>query len=350
MTEAAHPGAPSHAPLFEARLHRLSPLSPIATGVVIAALLYGAYALLALHFGQDFLDITEDGVRINPGSWAAFVISLIFAAAMTMPERARAEWEAALPKLDATLDQEGRALARAIAIGPSRERWRRAAIAFAIGAVGGLAFNLWLMRSADLSLAQFSQSTGLWFLIVQPVLFGLGVRAAVQLNDDDRDIARLVRAHLMVDLAQLNALEIYGRLALRGALSWLVMAAIILLFFVFAAPVAVSIASLVLALLAGGYAFASTIGPVVQMASAARDAKLAEVREKIAAAGELTLRGEAPSAPLSELAAYETWLEKRPVWPISAPVSRRLALYGLIPVLAWFGAAAAELLLDRIAA
>jgi hypothetical protein len=38
-----------------------------------------------------------------------------------MPERARAEWEAALPKLDATLDQEGRALARAIAIGPSRD-------------------------------------------------------------------------------------------------------------------------------------------------------------------------------------------------------------------------------------
>jgi hypothetical protein len=223
-------------------------------------------------------------------------------------------------------------------------------IAFAIGAVGGLAFNLWLMRSADMSLAQFSQSTGLWFLIVQPLLFGLGVRAAVQLNDDDRDIARLVRTHLAVDLAQLNALEIYGRLALRGALSWLVMAAIILLFFVFAAPVAVSIASLVLALIAGGYAFASTIGPVVQVASAARDAKLDEVRAQIAAAGEIVLSGAPPDQPLSELTAYESWLEKRPVWPISAPVSRRLALYGLIPVLAWFGAAAAELLLDRIAA
>lgn len=342
--------APSHAPLFEVRLHRFSPLAPIATGLVIAVLLYGAYVGLAVHFGQEFLNVTEAGVRINPGSWAAFVISLIFAAALTMPERARAEWQAALPKLEATLDEDGQALARAIAVGPSRTRWRRAVIAFAIGALGGVGFNLWLMRSADLSIAQFAQSTGLWFLIVQPLLFGLGVRAAVQLSDDDKDIARLVRAHLRVDLAQLHALEIYGRLALRGALSWLVMAAIILLFFVFAAPVAVSIVSLVLALLAGGYAFASTIGPVVQVASAVRDSKLAEVRAKIAAAGELTLRGEAPSAPLSELAAYEAWLEKRPVWPISAPVSRRLALYGLIPVLAWFGAAAAELLLDRIAA
>jgi hypothetical protein len=342
--------AHDHAPLFEARLHRISPLPPIATGLVIAALLSGAYALLALQVGQDFLDVTEAGVQINPGSWAAFVISLIFAAALTMPERARAEWEAALPKLEATLDEEGRALARAIAVGPSRSRWRRAAVAFAIGAGGGVGFNLWLMRSADLSIAEFAQSTGLWFLIIQPLLFGLGVRAAVQLSDDDKDIARLVRAHLTVDLAQLNALEIYGRLALRGALSWLVMAAIILLFFVFAAPVAVSIGALVLALIAGGYAFASTIGPVVQRASAARDAKLAEVRAQIAAAGDKLLSDADPVQPLGELTAYESWLEKRPVWPISAPVSRRLALYGLIPVLAWFGAAAAELLLDRIAA
>jgi len=346
VTQTAH----NRAPLFEVRLHQLSPLPPLATGLLLAGLLFGAYTLLALYFGQSFLDVTDEGVRINPGSWAAFVISLVFAAALTMPVRGRAEWEAALPALEATLDEEGRALARAIAIGPSRPRLSRALIAVVIGAAGGVAFNLWLMTSAELSFEQFIQSTGLWFMIVQPMLFGLGVRAAVQLSDDDKEMARLVRGHLQVDLAQLNRLEVYGRLGLRGALSWLVMAAIILLFFVFAAPVAVSIGALVLALIAGGYAFASTIGPVVQVAGAARDAKLAEVRATIAAAGELTLKGEVPPAPLSELTAYESWLEKRPVWPISAPVSRRLALYGLIPVLAWFGAAAAELLLGRIAA
>ena len=53
------------------------------------------------------------------------------------------------------------------------------------------------------------------------------------------------------------------------------------------------------------------------------------------------------ASPVSELIAYEAWLEKLPVWPISAPVTRRLALYGFIPVLAWFGSAAAELVLNR---
>ena len=59
-------------------------------------------------------------------------------------------------------------------------------------------------------------------------------------------------------------------------------------------------------------------------------------------------QGHGEPGRLSELIAYEGWLEKRPVWPISAPITRRLALYGFIPILAWFGAAAAELLLEGL--
>ena len=91
-----------------------------------------------------------------------------------------------------------------------------------------------------------------------------------------------------------------------------------------------------------------TIGPVVRKCAAARDAALQSVREQITASGDALLKQRASDIPVSELIAYESWLEKLPVWPISAPVTRRLALYGFIPVLAWFGSAAAELVLNRV--
>ncbi len=342
--------AAAHAPLLEVRLHRPSPFGPVLNGVIIVALLYGAYVAISLQTGQDLLETRGDQVAVNPGAWAAFVLSLVFAAAISIPARSHAQWRASLADLRETLDEDGRALAEVMTIGPPRRRVTGAVIAFALGAAGGLVFVYWLLMSSGLDLETFLRSTGAWFLITQPVLFGLAARAGVQLRHDDQDMAALVRDHLVVDLARLDRLEVYGRLALRSALSWLVMAAIILLFFVFAAPVAVSISALVLSLLAGAYAFASTVGPVVQRVSRARDARLADIREQIAAAGDMLAAGQAaPGTPISELAAYEAWLEKRPVWPISAPVSRRLALYGFIPVLAWFGAAAAELLLGRLA-
>lgn len=343
-------GAQAHAPLLEVRLHSLSPFGPVLNGVIIAALLYGVYILISLQTGQSLLETRDGQVAVNSGAWAAFVLSLVFAAAVSIPARSNAEWRAFLDDLSQTLDEAGQAKAAALAIGPPRRRLFGALIAFGSGALGGLAFVIWLMRTSGLDTASFIQSSGAWFLVTQPILFGLGARAAAQLRHDDQDMAGLVREHLIVDLARLDRLEVYGRLALRSALSWLVIAAIILLFFVYAAPVAVSIGSLVLALVAGAYAFTSTVGPVVQVASRERDAKLAAVRTSIAEAGEnLAAERDGPPAALSELTAYEAWLERRPVWPISAPITRRLALYGFIPVLAWFGAAAAELLLDRLA-
>lgn len=340
---------PDAAPPLEVYLHRLSPVPPVATGLVIAALLVAAYVSLALATGDEIFERGDAGVQISTAAWAAFVTSLILAAALTMPVRALAQWQQALPDLEQTLDEEGIDKAKRLAIGPLRRRLGRTVMAGGIGAIGGLAFNAWLMHNSGLDVTGYVQSTGLWFLVVQPVLFGLGVRAAVQLGDDDRDIADLVRGHLQVDLANLDQLEVYGRLALRGALSWLVMAAIILLFFVFAAPVLVSVGALVLALLAGAYAFASTIGPVVQITSAAKATALAQLRTRLVQAGESAVSGKKPDTPVSELVAYEAWLDARPIWPISAPVSRRLALYGLIPVIAWFGAAAAERVLEGVA-
>ncbi|MBL4544696.1 MAG: hypothetical protein JKP95_02270 [Oceanicaulis sp.] len=114
----------------------------------------------------------------------------------------------------------------------------------------------------------------------------------------------------------------FGGWPCAGALAWLVMTAVILLFFVESTPALISATALGLALLAAVYAFASTIGPVVRKCSGVRDETLKEVRERIQARASAMMGERSDEAsPVSELIAYEAWLEKLPVWPISAPVT-----------------------------
>lgn len=338
-----------HAPLLEVRLLGHSPLHPLVNGLIIVALLFGSYLFIAINHGRTLIEQTAGGVQVNEGVWAAFVLSLIFSSAITLSVLGHRSWQSLLPDIEATLDEEGRVLARGIATGPARSRLGRSLLAFIFGVALGTGFNAWVMVDEGLTVVQYANSSGLWFLVVMPLLFGLAARSMAQLGDDDKEIARLVLGHVQVDLARLERLQVYGQLALRGALSWLVIAAVILLFFVYSDSLFISVSTLGLSLLAAGYAFAVTVRPVVKVASGARDAALEAVRAQIADAGSKALAGEVSETALSDLTAYEAWLEKRPVWPISAPITRRLALYGLIPVLAWFGAAAAELVLEGLA-
>ena len=334
-------------PYLEVRLHRLSPLPPVLTGILISALLYALYLLYSVEVGQPIIEQTNGSVGFNNAAWAALVICLIFGVATTMPAITQRQWQASLPQLKAVLDQKGRLQVEAMATGPSRKHSWRSLLAFLAGAAGGVLVNLWLLNPPNLSWSEYWSTISPFFAIMNAVVFGLAARGGYMVRYEDREMRELVETHLQVDLAHLERNQIFGRLALRGALAWLVMTAVILLLFVDSTPAPISATALVLALIASGYAFASTIGPVVRKCSAVRDAALQSVREQITASGEAALKGAPGGAPLSELIAYENWLEKLPVWPISAPVTRRLALYGFIPVLAWFGSAAAELVLNR---
>ena len=334
-------------PYPEVWLHGLSPLPPVLNGALISALLYALYLLYSVEVGQPVIEQAGAGVRFNSAAWAALVICLIFGVATTMPAITQRQWQASLPQLKAVLDAQGGRVVEAIAQGPTRKHARRSLLAFVVGAIAGLLVNMWLLNPPEITWDQYWSTISPFFAIMNTVVFGLAARGGYIVRYEDREMRQLVESHLQVDLAHLERNQIFGRLALRGALAWLVMTAVILLLFVDSTPAPISATALVLALIASGYAFATTIGPVVRKCGLVRDAALQAVREQITASGDAALKGAPKSTPLSELIAYENWLEKLPVWPISAPVTRRLALYGFIPVLAWFGSAAAELVLNR---
>ncbi len=351
MSEApAHPDAPARARLIEVRLHALSPFSPLVNAALIFAALYALYILIAIQTGQSVIEIGPGGhAAFSSGAWIALVLSLVFSAAATMPALSERQWRASQEAVAQTLDEPGARLARTMSDGPVRSRATGAIIALLGGAAGGVGFNIWLMGVEQMSLEAYVSSTGLWFLLVSPPLFGLGARAAWLLHGDERDMAVLVTDHLAVSPARFDRLEVYGQLALRSALTWLVMAGIVMLFFVNLAPIIVSVGALVLTLLASIYAFASTITPVVRAAAAIRDRALSQTRAELETEARSALGATGTPGRLADLAAYEAWLDKRPVWPVSAPVTRRLAVYGLIPALAWFGAATAELVVNALA-
>ena len=347
MAEVAGEPSERRGPYLEVWLHDKSPLLPVLNGVLVTVLVYSLYLFISVQVGQPIVEASSTGARFNSAAWAALVISLIFGVATTMPAITQRQWRASLSELYAVLDKPGRLKAEAIAVGPTRRQSRRSLIAFAIGAAGGLLLNAWLLNPSTLSWQDYWTSISPYFAFMNSVVFGLATRGGYMVRYEDQEMRTLVEDHLQIDLAHLERNQIFGRLALRGALAWLVMTAVILLFFVDSTPVFISATALVFALISAGYAFASTIGPVVRKCAGVRDGALQAVREQITRNGTAAVNGEASATPVSELVAYESWLEKLPVWPISAPVTRRLALYGLIPVLAWFGSAAAELVLNR---
>jgi hypothetical protein len=328
--------------LFETRIYTLFPLPQSFTTGAIAALAFLAYIGLCLWFGRPILD----GGGLTPNAQIALIMSLLFATALDLPERARRIWVNEADALKSTLDPEGGHIVDGLCLGQPRESTAANWLWFGAGAAGGLAFNIVFIANEGGSFLAYVTSPGLWPLVIAPLLFGLGGRAIRLMSEDDRTISAMVANHLIIDFADLERLQVYGRVGLRSGLIWLIMAGLVLAFLAVQASVAASAISFCLAVAAALWSMLTVTRPVATRVDAAKADALLAVRRTIVEAHK---GGAETQGRLADLTAYENWLERRPVWPVSAPVTRRFALYGLIPVLAWFGAAAAELVLDALA-
>lgn len=338
---AAATPAPQRAALFETHLYAASPFPQAVTSILIAALVFGAFAgLSALH---------GDAV-IGPGGLegdarVALILSLLLATALDLPERARRIWVHEADALKSTLAPAGASGVDGLGIGQPRAIAGSVWLWFAGGGALGIGFDVLVLAGSDAGLKAHLNSPALWAFIVAPLLFGLGGRAVRLMSEDDRTIAALVAEHLVVDFADLDRLHVYGRVGLRTALIWLMMAGLVLAFLAVEASVAASAAAFALSVAAAVWSMLTVTRPVASRVDSEKGRALLSVRRDLVDAA--AMRESSPGR-LADLTAYEAWLEKRPVWPVSAPVTRRLALYGLIPVLAWFGAAGAELVVDSL--
>mgnify|MGYP003133307202 FL=1 len=144
-------------------------------------------------------------------------------------------------------------------------------------------------------------------------------------------------------------LHLFGRVALRQAFVWFGLAlglfAVLLLGLrgvLFQLIFAVCIA-------AGAITFWSLVAPVHKAVATTRQTALDGVRDRMEAIRDAAFRGsQAEAGAYAALAAEEDRLRRAGEWPVSAPVTRSLLVFGAGPALAWFGAALTERLVSAI--
>lgn len=321
---------------IESLIYRHSPLGFWGTTIAIFLVSFGSFLLICqITQRPPIYEIAADGSMTFPNVvWIGFVLSMILTTALSLSENGVRLWRAVEEELVLTLNADGEHAARAFAAGvPTSWRSRYLSFFFA-GALAGLGFNVFMIVVNVGSFGLYVQSVGLWFLVFAPILYGLGVRAGVDVARESGELKRIVREYLVVDLYHLDRLHVLGRIGLRAALSWLLMAAVLLLFVVDPTQMVVGIIAVMIAIGGGLMVFTSAVRPAHEQIRAAKAAELERIHDRMAQLREPALAGDVEAASaLAGLTDYEIWIEQRPEWPLSPTVAQRFALYILIPVL-----------------
>lgn len=347
---------------FEARVYRASPLGFVATTLAIFVLIYGSYAAIAHFTGRPGLFVAgADGeILLTQVSWIAFVLSLIFTAGTAFNAAGQRRWDAEVPALLAATGEAGEGAVLGLA-GGIPAGWRKTYLAmFLAGAIAGLAFNAFMIATGGYALPVYLSSVGLWFLLTSPFLFATGFRAGLDVARRGGAIRGLVRDHLEVDLFRLDRLAVFGRIGLRAARSWMVMAAILLLFVINPnhpdrmfdpAQLWVTGPTVLASVLGGLFLLTSALHPVHAKIRAAKQAELDRIHAEMAKMRDKALAGNAGAASaLAGYTDYEVWVNALPEWPVSAGLTTRFSLYVLIPVIPIAGSYVFEKLADQFVA
>lgn len=335
----------------ETALYRWSPLGFWGTTLAVFVISFGSFALTAEITGRPHLGyINAAGAwQLNNVSWIGFVLSMILTTGVALTQIGRRRWETERANLLAALEPQGREAANALCDGVPVS-WRRSYwILTAIGLTGGLLFNVIMTRAQNTSPLEYVQSIGFWFLVFSPWLYAVGMRAGLSLAREGKEMRRLISAHVVIDLYHLERLDIFGRIGLAAAGSWLVMAGVLLLFIADPGQAWIAILAIALAVLGGVIALTNAVRPIQRKIHAAKMAELAEVHRHMAQARERAFAGDDTAASaLAGLTDYEVWVERRPEWPISTSVTLRFSLYILIPILPILGSYLFEKFADRM--
>ncbi|WP_291843776.1 hypothetical protein [Maricaulis sp.] len=356
---AGKPEQPAYFQPAEVRLYAASPMGFAATTALIFALVYGFYLLVATFTQRPPVFETDDQGQLvlTQVAWIGFVLSLIFTAGVAFTESGRQMWARERDALLAAVHADGEASVHGLDSG-IQHSWRpRYLSMFIMGALGGLGFNVFMMFSGGFGVWAYINSVGFWFLVTSPLLYGIGFRACVDVARESGAIKQLIRDHIEIDLFHLDRLAVFGRIGLRAARSWMIMAAILLLFLVNpnnpeqivdARQLWVTVPIVSISVLGGLFLLTSSIHPVHKKICAAKAAELNRIHTEMARQRVAALAGDAEAASaLAGLTDYEVWVDARPEWPVSGGVTTRFSLYILLPILPIVGSYLFEKLADQ---
>ena len=335
----------------ELRLATLLPVSPWAAGAIVSSLLASSYLIIRWVLDIPWWIPDETlGLTLTTSARAEIVMSLMvgyFLAAGRYGAIAEFRDLQTLGRVDRELDldrDERPALLMPREVVRRSRRWG------AGGVTVGALFVFWVHQLLGISFLESLRNVSqLWLLTMVLLIFWMMLRGGyLSLNSGVADEA------IRVDLTNLAPLRVYGRIALRGALLWIVAISIGSLIFVnqefSAAQILFALAPVftITFTIALGTLLARVRG-VQRQVQRAKAEELERADAELGRVRELALSGEASSQErLAGLLAYRAHVVGLPEWPFDPSVRFKFGLYLLIPLGSWFGGAFAERFLGAL--
>ena len=217
-----------------------------------------------------------------------------------------------------------------------------------VGLIGGFAASALIFVHQGAGM--FSRAPGIfiWFVVANTMLIVLFARGTELSRKADASLRALVDGELRIDLLRIDALDVLGRSAARGALVWFAISAVICLFFVGGQSSWFVIGLLIACAAIGLWIFVRVIERVHRRIRAAKNEELERLRRQIdRARGQMHEQAEAATR-VQGLLAYEARIAAAPEWPFDQTTLVRLGASALILSLPWFGQALAASLVEHI--
>jgi len=338
---------------WETRLVLASPVNLFWTGAILAFLVYASF-LLCAAWNHVPVVIERDGdPALSSDAWTALCMALLWWSIVSIGQYTRKANLADARKLSHLgLAISAERLAE-LERGPTSASSRRALFFGLIGALGGMIFytQVYQPNGHRVQLTTVTV-TSTWFFLMTAVLFGQIFRSLSHLRADTSVFVRDLDHRITVDLLDISKLDGFGRIALRGALPWLVSGTIVLLLLL-----GQQSTELFWPLIAGLVSsatgvFAWPMWRVHRLIDHAKKVELARLRRDIV---EMRAAFERPgsesdrAAPrLSALLALEARVEHAREWPLDMPTVFRFGLYLALPLGSWLGGAIVERILGLV--
>ncbi|MEP0068738.1 hypothetical protein [Pyruvatibacter sp.] len=328
------------------------PIGPFWTGLVVSLAVF-ASACVVLWFQGNGWAASQSSymAELNSDSWAAFVISLFIWAFISANGIAGKRNLADLKSLAEQM--RGVDLADLEkALQPSVKRQRFAMAATLIGLpIGAFIFLNQRIAGVD-ELGYFDRFSpfAVWSLTATTLLTAAVLRWVVLARGEVHGLTSAMEDRIEIDLLDNHHSEVVAGIALRGALVWLMLAAILLLLFVWQPLNAVLMVTFAAIVLIAVLVFMGPLRWMHALLTRTQKRELASVRAEIKAARNTLKAGgrDADSAAmhLPGLLAYEARIRDVSVWSLDFGTLIRFLGLLTIPVLSWTGGAFAERTID----
>lgn len=338
---------------WEKRLVSVSPFNLGWTALLVAVLVYSSFLACATLSGVPVIVEREGNPVLDSDAWTALCMAFLWSSILCLGEYTRRSNLAEARSLIALGVPVNTGRLKTLEFGPRPAENRRAFLFGLAGAIGGLVFytQVYHPDGHPLRLSTITV-TNIWFLVMTVVLFSRIFRSLSFARTDTAAFIRDLDHRVTIDLFDIQKLDGLGRIALRGALPWLVTGTIVLLLLLgqrsteLFVPLVIGLAS------SATIIFALPMLRVHRLIDAAKRAELVRLRREVGEAREIFEKrgGDADRAAirLAALIAIETRVERAREWPLDLPTITRFVIYLALPLGSWLGGAIVERIVDLL--